>query len=129
MKKISAYFFEALLLSLLISLTTVGANDVNGEWSGTLQLTGQTRAESVYMVLKQDGNNLSGSGGPNESEQHPFQGGKVEGNKLVFDVPLGESSMHFELEVQGAQIRGQMKHQREGSVETAKVALKRLPEK
>jgi hypothetical protein len=72
---------------------------------------------------------LAGSGGPNENEQNPFEGGKVEGNKLMFDIPLGESSMHFEMEAQEDQITGEMRRQREGKVETAKISLKRVAEK
>ena len=34
-------------------------------------------------------NTLAGSGGPNESKQHPFQDGKVDGDRLKFEVPGG----------------------------------------
>jgi hypothetical protein len=121
--------FTGVLLGLLLSITTAGASNVTGKWSGTMQLEGQTRSEPVYMVLKQEGNKLAGSGGPNENEQNPFEGGKVEGNKLMFDIPLGESSMHFEMEAQEDQITGEMRRQREGKVETAKISLKRVAEK
>ncbi len=121
--------FTGVLLGLLLSITTAGASNVTGKWSGTMQLEGQTRFEPVYMVPKQEGNKLAGSGGPNENEQNPFEGGKVEGNKLMFDIPLGESSMHFEMESQEDQITGEMRRQREGKVETAKISLKRVAEK
>jgi hypothetical protein len=127
MKKSS--FFTGLLLGLLPSIATAGAANVTGRWSGTMQLGEQTRSEPVYMVFKQEGNKLAGSGGPNESEQNPFEDGKVEGNKLTFVVPLGESSMHFEMEVQGDQITGAMRRERDGKVEIAKVSLKRVAEK
>jgi hypothetical protein len=125
----NSIFFRGLLLALLLSITTAGAANLTGKWSGTMQLGGQTRSEPVYMVLRQEGNKLAGSGGPNESEQNPFEGGKVEGNKLTFDIPLGESSMHFEMEAQGDQITGEMKREREGKVEHARVSLKRVAEK
>ena len=60
--------FTGVLLGLLLSITTAGASNVTGKWSGTMQLEGQTRFEPVYMVLKQEGNKLAGSGGPNENE-------------------------------------------------------------
>jgi|HubBroStandDraft_2_1064218.scaffolds.fasta_scaffold545946_1 hypothetical protein len=125
----NSIFFRGLLLALLLSITTAGAANLTGKWSGTMQLGGQTRSEPVYMVLRQEGNKLAGSGGPNESEQNPFEGGKVEGNKLTFDIPLGENSMHFEMEAQGDQITGEMKREREGKVENARVSLKRVAEK
>lgn len=122
---------KGLLLGVLlaVSATTFSATNVTGKWSGTLQVAGETDTKPAYMILKQDGDKLSGSGGPTESEQHPFDGGKVEGNKLTFDVPLGEKSMHFEMEANGDQITGQVSQQNEGATETAKISLKRVTEK
>ena len=63
---------------------------------------------------------------------HSFEGGKVEGNKLTFDVPLGgqgEGSMHFDMQVQGDQMTGQVKRGGEGKNEAAKISLKRVAEK
>src|SRR5262245_22916298 len=53
---------------------------VSGKWSGTLEFSnasGESKSGPAYMILKQDGNKVSGSGGPNEGEQHPIQNGKV----------------------------------------------------
>jgi hypothetical protein len=81
--------------------------------------------------LKQDGNKLAGSAGPSESEQHPFEGGKVEGNKVTFDVSLGggPGSMHFDLQVQGDQVTGRVRRTGESLNEGAKISLKRVAEK
>jgi hypothetical protein len=66
-----------LLLGVLlaVSITSFSATNVTGKWSGTLQVAGETETKPAYMILKQDGTRLSGSGGPSESEQHPFEGG------------------------------------------------------
>jgi len=83
------------------------------------------------MILKQDGKKLAGSTGPNESEQHAFEGGKVEGNKVTFDVSLGggPGAMHFDLQVEGDQITGLVRRSGEGLNEAAKVSLKRVAER
>ncbi len=122
-------FFKSLLLAVLLSTTAVGATNVTGRWSGTLEPEGQTDSKPVYMILQQDGKKLSGSVGPNESEQHPLENGKVEGDKLTFDIPLGEKTLHFEMEAQGDQITGRGKREIEGRAEALRVSLKRIPEK
>ena len=69
--------------------------------------------------------------GPNESEQHPFEDGKVEGSKVTFDVSLGggPGSMHFDLQVEGDQITGKVGRSGEGLNEAAKISVKRVAEK
>ena len=56
--------------------------------------------------MGQDGNKLTGSGGPNETEQHPFENGKVEGDRLTFEVL---QAIQFDLQVKGDEITGGMK--------------------
>lgn len=124
-------FFTGLLVSILFSAVTLCAVNVTGKWSGTLQMEGESDSKPVCLILKQDGNKLAGSAGPSESEQHPFEGGKVEGNKVTFDVSLGNGpgSMHFDLQVQGDQVTGKVRRTGEGLNEGAKISLKRVAEK
>ena len=129
MKKLC--LLTALLLSALLSAAALGSPNVTGKWSGTLQMEGANDSQPVYLILKQDGNQLTGSAGPNETEQHPFEGGKMEGNKATFDVSPGNGpgSMHFDLEVEADQITGRVSRSGEGLNEAAKISLKRIAEK
>lgn len=89
-------------------------------------------AKPAYFILKQEGIKLSGSVGPNESEQDSFKGGKVDGDKLTFDVPLGESgegSMHVDMQVKGDQMTGRARWSRPGVSGSGKISLKRVAEK
>jgi hypothetical protein len=79
MKK--SYLFPV-LLSAILSAAPLSTSDVTGKWSGTLQMDGEKTPKPAYSIFHQDGNNLSGSVGPDESEQDEFEGGKVQGNKL-----------------------------------------------
>ena len=106
---------------------------VTGKWSGTLQMDGQNDAKPAYSIFHQDGNKLSGSVGPDESEQDSLEGGKVDGDKLTFDVPQGpngEGSIHVEMQVKGDQMTGRATwsgpppHSGSG-----KISLKRVVEK
>jgi hypothetical protein len=130
MKK--SYLFVVLLLGTMLSAAPATPN-VTGKWSGTLQMDGQNEAKPAYSIFHQDGNKLSGSVGPDETEQDEFEGGKVEGDKLTFDVPQGpngEGSLHVEMHVKGDQMTGRAKwsgpppHTGSG-----KISLKRVVEK
>jgi hypothetical protein len=131
MKKL--YLFAGLLLGVMLPTVARCAPNVTGKWSGTLQMDGENDAKPAYSVFNQDGNKLSGSVGPNESEQDSFEGGKVDGDKLTFDVPQGpnsEGSIHVEMQVKGDQMTGRATwsgpppHSGAG-----KISLKRMVEK
>jgi hypothetical protein len=104
-----SYLFMGLLLGTMLSAAPLSTPNVTGKWSGTLQMDGQNDAKPAYSIFNQDGNRLSGSVGPDQSEQDEFEGGKVEGDKLIFDVPQGsngEGSLHVEMHVKGDQMTG-----------------------
>jgi len=105
----TSYLFAVLLLGAMLSAAPLSTPDVTGKWSGTLQMDGQNAPKPAYSIFHQDGNKLSGSVGPDESEQDEFEGGKVEGDKVTFDVPQGpngEGSLHVEMQVQADQMTG-----------------------
>ena len=107
MKK--SYLFVGILLGAMLSAAPLSTPNVTGKWSGTLQMDGQNEAKPAFSIFNQDGTKLSGSVGPDETEQDEFNGGKVEGDKLTFDVPQGpnrEGSLHVELRVKGDQMTG-----------------------
>jgi len=131
MKK--SYLFVGFLLGAMLSAVALSTTNVTGKWSGTLQMDGENDAKPAYSIFKQDGNRLSGSVGPSESEQDSFEGGKVDGDKLTFDVPQGpngEGSIHVEMQVNGDQMTGRATwsgpppHSGSG-----KISLKRVVEK
>src|SRR5690348_252194 len=131
MKK--SYLFAGLLLAVMLPAVASSTPSVTGKWSGTLQMDGKREAKPAYSIFNQDGNKLSGSVGPNEDEQDSFEGGKVEGDKITFDVPQGpsgEGSMHVELQLNGDHMTGRATwsgpppHTGSG-----KISLKRVVEK
>jgi len=130
MKKL--YLFAVLLLGAMVSEAALSTPNVTGKWSGTLQMDGQNDAKPAYSIFTQNENKLSGSIGPNESEQDSFKGGKVDGDKLTFDVPQGpngEGSIHVEMQVNGNQMTGRAKWSGPPpSSGSGKVSLKRVVE-
>jgi hypothetical protein len=113
-----------ILLALLVFATSALAADFTGIWSGE----GVTNGEShpLYFVLKYDGNTLSGSGGPDATEQHPFQSAKLDGDKIILEIGVGEKgTLHFELKPDGDMLKGTVNFRREDGNESGAVTLKK----
>jgi opacity protein-like surface antigen len=93
------------LIVAALAMTAMAA-DVSGKWSGTFTPEGQD-AGNAYMVLKQSGTTLTGSAGPDENQQWPISGGKVEGNKLSGQVTSPDGATYkFSLMLEGEHIKG-----------------------
>jgi hypothetical protein len=75
------------------------------------------------MIVKQDGNKLTGTAGP-EEDQHAIQKGLVDGDTITMEVDSGEEIFYLELKVDGDQITGAVKQGTDG--EKMKIALKRV---
>src|SRR5262245_12697631 len=98
--------------------------DVTGKWAGGAQ----DDDHKLFFVLKQDGSTLTGSAGPSEDNQHSVQNGKVEGDRVTFDVPVGDKgTIHFDLKASGDEIKGEVQLNRaDAGTEVHKVALKKV---
>src|SRR5947207_11389654 len=82
-------------LAILLTALSVFGADVSGKWSGG----------PFFLILKQEGTQLAGTGGPLESEQYSFQSAKVDGNHVTFKI----ASYEADLELQGEEMRGTVK--------------------
>ena len=75
-------------IAILVSATvTLAAADVSGNWSGTF--ADETNTAPLFLILKQDGTKLTGTGGPTEARQTPVVNGKVEGDVISFQLFAG----------------------------------------
>lgn len=112
------------LLVLLAFATSALAADLTGNWTGEGVTNGESH--SLYFVLKQDGNMLTGSGGPNAAEQHSFQTAKVEGDKIILEVGVGNKGvLHFELKAEPEGLKGTVEVRRSDGNESGTVTLKK----
>jgi len=112
------------LLALFVFATSALAADFTGTWSGEGVTNGESH--SLYFILKQDGNTLGGSGGPDATEQHPFKSIKVEGDKIILDIGVGQKgTLHFELNAEGGGMKGTVEVRREDGKESGTVKLSR----
>lgn len=101
-------FPAALLVTLLLTSAMPGATDVSGTWSGF----------PISLILKQDGNTVTGSAGETEDDQIPFQSGSIEGNRITLKSGL----MEISLVVQGDQMSGEVYN----GTKTTKMVFRRL---
>ena len=110
---------------LVIALAAASlAADVTGNWKGTLTPDGRD-AGPALLVLKQDGEVVTGTAGPDESERHPISSGKVQNDTVTFEVETPGGVMKFALKLDGEDLTGQITRERDGEKQVAQLALKR----
>jgi len=113
-----------ILLALLAIATSVLAADVTGNWTGEGVTNGESH--SLYFVLKQEGNYLTGSAGPSAAEQHSFQTARVEGDKIILEVGVGsKGTLHFELKAAGEGMKGTVEVRRDEGNESGTVTMRK----
>jgi hypothetical protein len=118
------------LVMLLIAVPLAADENFTGKWSGSFLITrpdGETKDSRVFMDLKQNGTELTGTAGPGPEEQWPIVKGKVEGNKLIFEVQSDKPLIKFELTLVDGHLKGEAKAEHEGNSLKAAVDMERKP--
>jgi hypothetical protein len=98
----------AFLLSIALTLAAADGN-VTGQWSGdviTESAEGQHTQYPFVLILKQEGNSLTGTMGPSDGKPLPVQNGKIESGRLTFTVETDQVSVKFELTLDGGHLKG-----------------------
>ncbi len=107
MKKFAVAVMVIFALSLVPALA---ATDLTGKWSGTFLITGpdgETKDNTAFMDLTQKGMELTGTAGPNSDKQFTILKGKVEGNKITFEVQADETLIKFSLMLVDEHLKGE----------------------
>jgi hypothetical protein len=119
---------KSLVFTILFALCamTALAADVSGKWSGTFTPEGQ-EASNAYVVLKQAGTSVTGTGGPNAEEQWPLTNGKIEGNHLTAQCTSPDGVVYkIDVTVDGDKARGEVTATQEGQAMKGKIELSRV---
>ena len=112
------------ILVLLFCAAALWADDFNGRWWGDAVTS--EGSFPVWITLIQQGDHVTGTGGPTKTEQNVIENVKVAGNKVTFDVgPGNRAPLHFELSLQGGELKGTATVLRNGQNVTGKVSLKK----
>lgn len=110
---------------LALAAATMFAADVDGSYSGTMTPEGRDSGPALVIFKTVDGK-LTGTGGPNDGEQHAFSNIKLDGDRLTFEIvnPNG-GVMKFDLKVEGNKLSGKITRERDGQTQTAMLAVER----
>ncbi|HET6180684.1 MAG TPA: hypothetical protein VFE61_27445 [Candidatus Sulfotelmatobacter sp.] len=108
---------------VLILLATAMAGDLTGKWSGSFKVDGGDHNVPQLFIFKQDGNKLTGSGGPDQSEQYPIENGRVDGDRVRFELTTGEWGFTYDLKADGTKLTGSLDLKTINDHRTAKVSL------
>lgn len=116
---------------LLLAPVLLAADDITGKWSGSFVITfpdRETKDAMAFMDLKQNGAELTGTAGEGPDKQWAIQKGKVDGNKITFEVQTDEPLVKFELTLVDGHLKGEAKAEHEGKSMKAAVDLQRQKE-
>ena len=122
---------KRLIFSLLLSVLTLGAAELSGKWSGSFDVTnssGETKAETAYMNLTEHTGEVAGTAGPSVEQQWPIRKGKLDGERLKFEILREDGGvLVFDLTFDGQSIRGTCAGTGNGGEKmSAKLRLKRV---
>ncbi|MEP7341576.1 MAG: hypothetical protein ABI977_27845 [Acidobacteriota bacterium] len=117
-------------VAVLLASALMAAEDLTGKWSGSFIITmdGETKDDVAYMVLKQSGTELTGTAGPSTDQQWAIQKGKIEGNKITFEVQSDGPLLKFELALADGHLKGDAKAEHDGHSMKAAVDVQRQKE-
>ena len=109
---------------ILLASGAILLADATGKWAGTFAPS-NGREGPALLVLKQEGEKLTGTVGPSEDQRFEIANGKVSGAELTFEVTTPNSTMKFVLKQEDEEIKGEASRELDGQKQTAKLAVKR----
>ena len=116
---------------LFLAPALMAAEDLTGKWSGSFAITspdGDTKDAKAFMDIKQKEAEITGTAGESPDRQWAIQKGKVEGNKVIFEVQTEGPLIKFELTLVDGHLKGEAKAEHEGKSMKAAVDLQRQKE-
>ena len=116
---------KTIAIILLLAVNAM-AEDLSGKWSGEFKVDGGGHDVPQLFMFKQNGNALTGSGGPNTGEQYPIENGKVDGNHIMFEITTGEWKFSYDLKATGERITGTLELKSVNDRRTATVSLDKV---
>jgi enterochelin esterase-like enzyme len=92
--------------------TLLQAADLSGRWSGSSTYRtaeGNDVSNSLFLVLIQNGRELSGRAGPSADRLFPFESGTVEDNTAIWVQKIQLNGAIFRLTLNGSRLEGEMR--------------------
>ena len=111
------------LALILVFVSSSFAADFGGRWTGTLE-TPRGGRKSAVLILKQNGQQISGDFGGSETDQRGIERAKLDGDVLSFEFDFG-SPVKFVLRMTGDRLAGEGATEANGTKQIFKVDLRR----
>ena len=89
---------------MLLAAAGALAGDFSGRWQGKLSVNGDEMPG--YLVLKQDGRQLTGTAGPDAQKQVKLNKGLVEEGEATIEVSPGQAVLRFVLRIKDDKLMG-----------------------
>src|SRR3974377_741112 len=104
-------FFQRLFsLVLLVTAGPVARQqNVSGRWQGSFDIpgpNGTTQHDTAFLILEQNGTQVTGSAGRSEEMQTPISDGLFRNSTLTFSMDVRGTKVPFNLKLEGDHLRG-----------------------
>jgi len=116
------FVFTAMLVLCAMS---AAAADVSGKWTGAFTPEADNASQGV-LVLKQTGDTVTGTAGPSESEQTAISNGKIEGDRVTFEIQQPNGMIIVKLVLSGDSLKGDVEASHDGQTMRGKLDLTRV---
>jgi len=116
---------KTIAIILLLAVNAM-AEDLSGKWYGDFRVDGGDHDVPQLFMFRQNGNTLTGTGGPNTSEQYPIENGKVDGNRIMFEITTGEWKFTYDLKAAGERIIGTLELRSVNDRRTATISMNKM---
>ena len=119
-----------LLLVLSLAAALAQAADFSGKWTGSAEAKnpdGNQHSESIYLNLKQSGDQITGVLGSQSGQEFEISQAKADGDTLSFVVQPGEDAPAWsvKLTLSGDSLTGDASAERDGQTLKGHVNLRR----
>ena len=101
------WWFLTILLFVGLLNVRAGSADVSGKWSGILHLVAPdvgTWDQTAVLILKQSGDDVTGTIGESEEQRLPLKKGRMSGNVLTIEMET--NPVAFSLKMEGNKLTG-----------------------
>src|SRR2546430_1653908 len=122
----SSPIYIVLVCWSLLCFPACGAQNLTGKWVGTFHVLpqgGGPREDKAVVILKQQGEEVTGTLGETESKQMPLKKGKITRNSLK--IEMEGNPVVFTLTLDGDKLTGEIRDAHDESKVLARVDLKR----
>jgi hypothetical protein len=111
------------LAALLLLAFIAAPSNLSGVWTGAFR-GGDSDIPQLF-TLKQQGTKITGTGGPDSTEQYPVQNGLIAGDAVKFEVNTGQRHYFYDLKATDKKLQGSLTIKGSNDTSNTTVSLER----